>query len=78
MSVPAASHARRTSAIVAALVLAFLVIVAGTALSPAALAGGPGTWTDVSGPVGSLLVQPRLARDAAGLLHVVWITEGPT
>jgi hypothetical protein len=59
-------------------VLAFLVIVAGTALSPAALAGGPGTWTDVSGPVGSLLVQPRLARDAAGLLHVVWITEGPT
>ncbi len=53
------------------------VLLAGAAARPpAAAAGGPGVWTDVSGPVGSLLVQPRVARDPSGVLHVVWITQG--
>ena len=55
--------------------LAVALVFAGVAVRPpAAAAGGPGTWTDISGPVGSLLVQPDTAR--GGALHVVWSVSG--
>jgi hypothetical protein len=65
----------RRSAILAAFIAMILVaIVAGR---PAwAAAGGPGAWTNVSGPVGSLLVQADTARGSGGALHVVWGVYG--
>ncbi len=61
--------------------LAFFLIVLAAAVcaagwAPAARAGGPGAWTTLGGNVGSLLVQPSLARGPFGALQVVWITEG--
>ena len=57
--------------------VAAVVLLAGVVgRPPAAAAGGPGVWTAVSGPVGSLLVQPRAVRGAAGTLHVVWMIAG--
>jgi hypothetical protein len=57
--------------------MALLLVLAVAAGRPqAATAGGPGVWTDISGPVGSLLVQPDSARGADGALHVVWSTSG--
>jgi len=54
-----------------------MILVALVAGRPAwAAAGGPGTWTDISGPVGSLLVQPDTARGDGGVLHVVWGVYG--
>ena len=76
MSRRGAHRIRPVDLVVASLALWLVALVALVAVAPAARAGGPGAWTDVSGPVGSLLVQPRVARDAAGLLHVVWITGG--
>jgi hypothetical protein len=38
--------------------------------------GGPGQWTEISGPVGSVLVHPAAAGGAGGDLLVTWITEG--
>jgi hypothetical protein len=56
--------------------LAAALVLAGVAVRPpAAAAGGPGAWTDISGPVGSLLVQPDTAR-GGGVLHVVWGVSG--
>jgi hypothetical protein len=67
-------HDRR--ALAAVTVVAILLVLAVAAGRPqAAAAGGPGVWTDISGPVGSLLVQPDASR-AGGLLHVAWVTEG--
>ena len=64
---------------VAVLALAFILVAAAGVLAPPAPSGGPGVWTDVSGSVGaSSLVEPKVARDSAGVLHVVWITEGAT
>jgi hypothetical protein len=58
-------------------VLAAMTIIAAVAGRPAvAAAGGPGTWTNISGPVGSLLVQPDTARGSGGALHVVWSVYG--
>ena len=74
MSVTAA-HRVRVRSVGAVVVLVSAVVLAVAALGPPAVAGGPGVWTDVSGPVGGLLVEPRVARDASGVLHVVWITE---
>jgi hypothetical protein len=69
---------RRARALPAAAVLALAVVLAvvRAAHGPPALARGPGVWTDVSGSIGGLPVQPRVARDGAGVLHAVWITEG--
>ena len=76
MSSRGARRIRPTDIAVASLALWLVALAALVALAPAARAGGPGEWTDLSGPVGSLLVQPRVARDATGMLHVVWITAG--
>ena len=70
------AHQRvRAVPVIAVLALALALVLAGAVLAPPAPAGGPGVWTDISGPVGGLLVMPRVARDANGVLHVVWITE---
>jgi hypothetical protein len=76
MSAAALARVRRPSLVITLLALALACVLGGAVGSAPVGAGGPGTWTDVSGPVGSLLVQPRVARDAAGLLHVVWVVEG--
>jgi hypothetical protein len=78
MSSRGARRSRPVDFVVASIALWLAALAALIAVAPAARAGGPGEWTDLSGPVGSLLVQPRVARDAAGMLHVVWITEGAT
>jgi len=55
--------------------IAFLLVL-GCALSaaPAAQAGAPGRWTQVtSGPKGSLLESVGLARTRDGVLHVAWV-----
>lgn len=57
------------------LLVVLLAVLAALVSAPLAAAGGPGAWTDVSGPVGSLLVQPRVVRDPAGLLQVAWIAQ---
>jgi hypothetical protein len=65
--------------IMLALFVALLALSAAAAGRPQpAAAGGPGVWTDLSGPVGSLLVQPDAARGGGGVLHVVWATSGTT
>ncbi len=70
------AHQRvRAVPVIAVLALALALVLAAAVLAPPAPAGGPGVWTDVSGPVGGLLVEPRVARDASGILHVVWMTE---
>ena len=54
-----------------------MILVAIVAGRPGwAAAGGPGTWTNISGPVGSLLVQPDTVRGSGGALHVVWGVYG--
>jgi hypothetical protein len=61
-------------AIALLLLLTTLALVAGR--PDTAAAGGPGQWTEISGSVGSLLIQPAAARGAGGDLLVTWITEG--
>jgi len=78
MSIAARLVVRRVVPVLAVLALLSAVTAGGAATAAPAEAGGPAVWTDLSGPVGSLLVQPRVARDAAGVLHVVWITGGST
>jgi hypothetical protein len=62
----------------ALVVLLFAVLAVGAGLPAPAAAGGPGVWTDLSGPVGSLLIQPDAVRGAGGVLHVVWVASGST
>lgn len=51
-----------------------LAIACALWLSPAASAGAPGRWTQVtSGPKGSLLETVGLARTRDGVLHVAWV-----
>ena len=64
----------RIALVVLVALLVLSAVAAGNA-EPAA-AGGPGVWTDLSGPVGSLLVQPDAARGSGGMLHVVWASAG--
>jgi hypothetical protein len=75
-ALPNYRHGLRLLATAAAAVILAFAVAAGR--PPAAAAGAPGTWSNVSGPVGSLLVQPRVVRGASGVLHVAWITEGAT
>jgi hypothetical protein len=60
-------------------VVALLLVLAVAAGRPqAAAAGGPGVWTDISGPLGAgtpSLIQPDAARGSGGVLHVVWDTK---
>ena len=65
---------RRSAILTAVTVMLLFVAVAGRPASAAA--GGPGAWTNISGPVGSLLVQPDTARGGGGALHVVWGVYG--
>ncbi len=78
MSSRGAHGIRPLDLVAASIALVLAALLALVTAAPAARAGGPGVWTDLSGPVGSLLVQPRVARDPTGVPHVVWITEGAT
>jgi hypothetical protein len=63
---------------VASSMLVLLVVLAAAGLPAVAAAGGPGVWTDISGPLGAgtpSLIQPDAARGSGGVLHVVWDTK---
>jgi hypothetical protein len=55
---------RRGWRVAAAVLIAALAVVAWAGRPPAAAAGGPGTWTDLSGDTGTILTVPGLTRDA--------------
>ena len=56
----------RRGALALALILLLTTLALVVGRPEVAAAGGPGQWTEISGPVGSLLVQPAAARGAGG------------
>lgn len=62
----------------AAMTLALCGALAALALLPAAaMAGGPGVWTDITGPTGTNLTQTSLVRAADGTLWASYVTGAP-
>jgi hypothetical protein len=53
-----------------------LLTLAALALAPAAWAGGPGTWSQVTASGLAVTRQVSLARTADGTLHVAWAGPG--
>jgi hypothetical protein len=77
-SIPGQS-AGRGSARATVVALAFLVAVAVAAALPcAAVAGGVGKWTGLTGPTGTNLTQVTLVQTPDGLLHVAWTGASAT
>src|SRR5437764_11957665 len=55
--------------------LALLALLASLAITPTALAGGPGKWTQISGPEDNI-DEVSLARTPDGVLHAIYVTKG--
>ena len=57
--------------------LALLTLLASLVVAPAALAGGPGKWTQVGDSNLANIDEVALARTADGVLHAVWTIPAP-